>query len=93
MDVVLTWGPERSIPESDRLRGLYPGLTDAQIQAALAEAWKVMGEAEIFAPEIKRGISTNALERLRRDRPWLTEDQASRAISQGLYSHWRDTGE
>jgi hypothetical protein len=93
MDVVLTWGPERSIPEADRLRDHHPEITDSQVQAALAEAWRVMGQAESFAPDIKRGISTNAHEILRRDRPWLTEDQASRAISQGLYSHWRDTGE
>ena len=93
MDVVLQWGPDRMVPEADRLRRKHPKLTDDEVREALAQAWKVMGEAEAFAPDIKRGKETNATSKLQAGRPWLTDDQAGRAINQGLYSHWRDTGE
>jgi hypothetical protein len=93
MDVVLQWGPDRMVPEADRLRRKHPNLSDDEAGQALAQAWKVMGEAEAFAPGIKRGSETNATSRLQAGRPWLTDDQASRAINQGLYSHWRETGE
>ena len=91
MDVVLQWGPERMVPEDDRLRQKHPSLTDDEVRLALAEAWKVMTEAEALVPGIKRGTREGS--NLRLERPWLSEEQAGRAINQGLYSHWRDTGE
>lgn len=92
MDVVLTWGPERMVPEIDRLRKRQPALTDNELKQALSEAWKVLGEAEAHAPAVKSGGS-GASQALMRNRPWLTAEQASQAISQGLYYHWRETGE
>jgi hypothetical protein len=93
MDVVLQWGPDRQVPEADRLRRKHSDLTDDEAGQALAQAWRVLGEAELLAPDIKAGTETNANSRLRANRSWLTEDQAGRAVNQGLYSHWRETGE
>ena len=93
MDVVLQWGPERMVPEADRLRQKHPDLSEDEASHALAQAWKVMGEAEGLAPDIKRGVESRATFKLQQGRPWLTDEQAGRAINQGLYSHWRETGE
>jgi hypothetical protein len=93
MDVVLQWGPERMVPETDRLRQKYPDLSEDEAGKALAQAWKVLGVAESLASDIKSGVETDATSKLQEGRPWLTDEQASRAINQGLYSHWRETGE
>ncbi len=93
MDVVLTWGPERMVSEEDRLLIQHPELSPEQVQEALAEAHRVMRESESLAPGIKRGLLNSGHKELRRRWPWLTKDQAERVINQGLYYHWRDTGE
>lgn len=94
LEVVLTWGPERSTPEADRLLARHPGLDAATVTDALAEAHRVLTEAEGLAPGIKgTGPSTTTRRRIRRDHPWLTGDLLDRVVNQALYHHWRDTGE
>lgn len=93
MDVILTWGPERMRPEIDRLRASFPNLDEATAQDALREASRALSEAESGAASAKAGNQRQLEKSLRKDRPWLTADQASRAVNQGMYYHWRDTGE
>lgn len=92
MDVVLLWGPERIVPEIERLRALQPGLADADLRSALDEAHAVLAEAEALAPGIKSGEIHDAGKRLSERWPWLTDSQIASAIQQGLVFHWRDTG-
>lgn len=92
MDVVLTWGPERMRPEIDRLRDSFPGIDDGSAKRALAEASRVLREAEDGAAVAKSSGVHQLENALRKDRPWLTSDQAGRAVSQGMYYHWRETG-
>ena len=93
LDVVLTWGPERATPEGERLLERHPGLDAATVTDALAEAHRVMGRAEELAPGIKGvGRSTTTRRAIEQEHPWLTDDLLDRAVQQGLYSHWRDTG-
>lgn len=91
LDVVLTWGPERMTPELERLKEKQPRASEAEQQEALRTAYQVLSAAEALAPEIKRG-ETNATAQLRERFSWASDEQISRAIQQGLYSHWRDTG-
>ncbi|MCC7433142.1 MAG: hypothetical protein IT363_00545 [Methanoregulaceae archaeon] len=91
LDVVLTWGPERMTPELDRLKEKQPKSSEEERQEALQTAYQVLSAAEALAPEIKGG-ATNATAQLREQFPWVSDDQLARAIQQGLYSHWRDTG-
>jgi len=92
MDEVLLWGPERMTPEIERLRAKNSGLSDQELQAALDDAHRVLGEAEALAGGIKAGDIHDAGRRISKNRPWLSDDQIARAIQQGLYFHWRDTG-
>lgn len=92
MDAVLLWGPERMTPEIDRLREQHADVVDADLQAALHEAHRVLSEAEELAGGIKTGEIRDAHRRLSEGRPWLSDEQVGRAIQQGLYFHWRDTG-
>jgi hypothetical protein len=92
-EIVLTWGPERGVPEPDRLRQKFPNLSDAEIQFALQEGHRVLSEATALAEGIKVGtIPKSGNQTLRDSRPWLTESLAGSAINQGLYFHWRETG-
>lgn len=95
VDVVLTWGPERVRPEIDQLRDSLPDVDDAEGGEALKAAWKVLSEAEAQAGNVKSGrMSESQLcAMLRKDRSWLTSDQAGRTVSQAMYYHWRETGE
>lgn len=88
----MTWGPERAVPEVERLRERQPSLTPEEYEAALREAWRVMGKAEALAPAVKDG-RVMGIQDLVAEFPWVTDDQAGRAIQQGLYYHWRETGE
>ncbi len=92
VDVVLTWGPERIRPEIDRLRDSFPDVDEATAKEVLADAWKVLSEAEAGAGAAKSGNTRGLEKALRKDRPWLTSDQVSRAVNQGMYYHWRETG-
>ncbi len=92
MDVVLAWGPERIRPELDRLCDTLPDLDEATASEALREAHKVLSEAETGASSAKSG-GQHLLERaLREKRPWLTPEQASKAVTQGMYYDWRENG-
>lgn len=95
MDVILQWGPERMTPEAKRLRSLVKSpLSDSEMTEALSEAQRVLSHAEQLAPSLKQGLSAKSGDRTLRDKwPWLTKEQASQAINQGMYFHWRDTGE
>ena len=91
--IVLQWGPERQTPEAERLRNAYPNLTDAEIQQALRAGHEVIQHAEELAPKIKERKLHSGSEVLRKKRPWLDDETADSAITQGLYYHWRETGE
>lgn len=93
MDVVLTWGPERSRPEMDRLRDKFPDVDDATASEALKDAARVLSEAESGAASAKSGNQRGLENALRKNRAWLTAEQASQAVNQGMYYHWRETGE
>ena len=91
--VVLTWGPERSMPEPERLLQQFPDLSEDQVAIALNEGHRVLSEATDLAEGIKDGsIPKSGNQTLRDSRPWLTESLAGSAITQGLYFHWRETG-
>lgn len=93
-EVVLQWGPEALRPKDVRLRERFPHLTDEQVKYAISEGQRVLGDAEALAPRIKKGpMDESGNETLRKSRPWLSEEAAGHAITQGLYYHWRDTGE
>jgi hypothetical protein len=91
LDVVLTWGPERSTPEPERLAELRPNLDVNLIQQSLSEAHSVLCSAEELAGGAKAGSGPGVSVLLDRF-PWLTEDRAQSAMSQGMYFHWRETG-
>lgn len=91
LDVVLTWGPERMTPEVERLREKQPNTVDEELHEALQTAHQVMSHAERLAPEVKSN-SVNGERSLREEYPWVTRSQASRAIQQGMYFHWKDSG-
>ena len=93
LDVVLTWGPELARPAEDRLLERHPGLDPAAVDAVLAEARLVTSKAEQLAPA-EKGVGESPLTRadIVRAHSWVTDDLLARAIQQGLYSHWRDTG-
>ena len=95
MDVVLQWGPERMTPEPERLRALVKSpISDDEVTEALREAQKVLSHAEQVAPKLKQGLFAKSGDRTLRDKwPWLSQEQAAQAINQGMYFHWRDTGE
>jgi hypothetical protein len=93
MEVVLAWGPERTVAELDRLLARHPGIDPAAAGSALTEAHRVMAEAESLAPELKGvGAAPTTKQAIRRDHLWLTAELLDRAVQQGLYFHWRDTG-
>lgn len=91
LDVVLTWGPERMTPEVERLREKHPGTADEDLHEALQVAHQVMSHAERLAPDVKSN-SVNGERQLAEEYPWITRSQASRAIQQGMYFHWKDSG-
>lgn len=92
MDVILQWGPERMTPEPERLRSrVRENLSDQEVEQALSEARKVLSHAESIAPNLKQGGGSGN-QSLQQKWPWLTSEQASQAISQGMYFHWRETG-
>ena len=93
LDVVMTWGPESARPDADRLLERHPGLDETTVQQALAEAHLVTSKAEQLAPA-EKGVGDAPLTRadICHAHPWVTDDQLARAIQQGLYAHWRDTG-
>lgn len=95
LDVILQWGPERMTPEAERVRALTKRpLSDDEVAEALMEAHRVLSYAEQLAPNLKRGLVSKSGDRSLREKwRWLSQDQASRAINQGMYFHWRDTGE
>jgi hypothetical protein len=94
LDVVLTWGPERATPEEDRLSAAHAGLGSEQVAAALSEAHAVLRAAESLAPAIKgTGAAPTTRSGIVAAHPWLTDDLLERSVQQGLYFHWRDTGE
>ena len=94
LEVVLAWGPERATPEEDRLLATHPDLATADVTEALSEAHAVLREAEGLAPEIKgTGSASTTRSQIVAEHPWLGDEQLERAIQQGLYFHWRDTGE
>lgn len=93
LDVALTWGPERATPEPDRVSARHPGVAMEEIERALVEAHGVMAAAQELAPAVKGyGPASTSRDEIRRSHPWVTEEQLERAISQGLYADWRDTG-
>ena len=92
LDVVLQWGPERAVPERDRLREKQPDVPDDELDMALHAAYSVLGQAEALAPGMKQGRIHDGTERLKSAFPWIDDESASRAIQQGLYFHWRDEG-
>ena len=89
----MTWGPESARPDVDRLLEREPGLDDTTVQQALTEARLVTSKAEQLAPA-EKGVGDAPLTRadIRREHPWVSDELLERAIQQGLYSHWRDTG-
>jgi hypothetical protein len=93
LGVVMTWGPEMARPAEERLLERRPGLDDTTVHQALAEARLVTSKAEKLAPA-EKGVGDAPLTRadIRRDHPWVNDELLERAIQQGLYSHWRDTG-
>lgn len=94
LEVVLAWGPERATPEEDRLLAIHPDLDPADVTEALIEGHAVMREAEGLAPAIKgTGSASTTRSQIVAAHPWLGDEQLERAIQQGLYFHWRDTGE
>jgi hypothetical protein len=94
MDVVLTWGPERLRPEIERLRERHPDADPMVAAAALEEGHRALADAEALAPAIKgAGPATTSKEEIRHRHPWLTDELLDRAVQQGLYFHWRDTGQ
>lgn len=92
LEVVLQWGPERSVPELERLRISEPDATDDELTEALGLAQRVLSRAEALAPRVKMG-SVLGTQIPREEFPWITDDLAARAIQQGMFFHWRDTGE
>lgn len=95
MDVVLRWGPDRIIPEPERIRQVHPNLSDGEVQEARNLAYAVLTEAsqELAALLKEKQISRgDAVLQLQSNRPWLTEDQALQAINQGEYYFWRENG-
>lgn len=95
MDVVLQWGPDRAIPEADRMRRVHPDLTDEEIQGLRNLAYKVLSETtNVIAPSLKGKWITReeAIDKLQSEWVWLNRDQALQAINQGEYYHWRETG-
>jgi hypothetical protein len=93
MEVVLTWGPDRLTPELDRLLAAHPHIDSCVAESALAECHRVMASAQDLAPALKGlGPSTTSRAEIRSRHTWLTEELLDRAIQQGLYFHWRDTG-
>ncbi|MBC8066096.1 MAG: hypothetical protein H7Y17_14785 [Chlorobia bacterium] len=95
MDVVLTWGPERTRPEFDRLRDTFPDIDKSAAARALGAAAKVIDDAENLAREVKTGRMSmqQAESKLLENRAWLSPEQASRAQNQGMYYDWREYGE
>ena len=96
MEIALTWGPDRLIGEDVRLRKIHPNISDEESQLARSMAYQVISEAsEGIAEGTKSGRLTypEAKQLLMANRPWLTEELATRAISQGEYYHWRETGQ
>lgn len=96
MEIALTWGPDRLIAEDVRLRKIHPNVSDEEAQTARSIAYRVIYEAsESIAEGTKSGKLTypEARRRLMTNRPWLTEELATKAISQGEYYHWRETGQ
>lgn len=57
-----------------------------------SESPSALSRAETLAPDVKSG-RVNGTQVLREEFPWVTDDLAARAIQQGIYFHWRDTGE
>lgn len=95
MDVVLQWGPERGVPEADRMRKVHTSLNDEEIQEARSVAYSVLNEAmnEIAFSLKNETISRDeAIVKLRSTWAWLTDEQARKAIGQGEYYHWRENG-
>lgn len=95
MDVVLQWGPDRGIPEPDRIRTVHPELSDDEVQQSRNIAYQVLIAAiNEIAPSLKMNeISRDeAVGKLRSIWPWLSDEQALKAIGQGEYYHWRETG-
>lgn len=93
LDVVMTWGPELARPVEERLLERHPGLDEATVDAALVEARLVTSKAEQLAPA-EKGVGESPLTRadIMREHPWVSDELLGKAIQQGLYSHWRDTG-
>lgn len=89
MEVVLAWGPERAVPQRERLRSMHP-VCDEVLGEALDEAQRVLSQAEEMAGDMRKNAISNPTDRLMEGRPWLTVDQADRAIQQGLYLYWRE---
>jgi trehalose utilization protein len=93
LDVVMTWGPEMARPVEERLLERHPDLDDATVIAALVEARQVTSKAEQLATA-EKGVGESPLTRadIVQDHPWVSDELLAKAIQQGLYSHWRDTG-
>jgi len=91
LDVVLTWGPERMIPELERLREKQPDATEQELKEALEIGHQVLSYAEKLAGGIKAN-QVNGERKLLEKYPWVTKSQSSHVITQAMYYHWRETG-
>ena len=90
LDIVLTWGPERATPEIDRLLAKFPDLFIGDVRNVLARCHQVISDATDLAPAVKANTLSmaQAETKLCEERPWMTDDQASRAMNQGMYYDW-----
>ncbi|MBI5321989.1 hypothetical protein [Bradyrhizobium sp.] len=94
LDVVLAWGPERNRPVLVRLKERFPGCSDREL-LEVETICDAIGSCGVrLADEIgDRDMTGDQALRILSERwPGLDADHAWRALWQGFYSYWRDSG-
>ncbi|MBN9503197.1 MAG: hypothetical protein BGO01_19660 [Armatimonadetes bacterium 55-13] len=93
METVLEWGPERMKTDDERLAVRCPGMSPKERAEAIRVCGQVTSRAYEYAAKAKSGGTHLVIKALRKEWPGLSSENASRAVSQAMYYHWRETGE
>jgi hypothetical protein len=85
LNLAMEWGPDWLKPTQDRMRRLYPHLTDTELNQYDTDARAAMHLGFDLMYNNPKAAFAELMAVVRAKCPWVTEKNLSRMYSQGLY--------
>ncbi len=97
IELAMAWGEHFLRPIQARLAAKYPGLDGETLEKANALCQRAMRNGHALVSKCMRDSGGNQKSafaafgaELRKDYPWLSDDNLSHLFSQGCYYAWKD---